>query len=158
MDAKDFPEYFARVKATRYREGSRETGDLADPEFEFVGTVIDTPRSGSAWLTIKTDDRVPGRNEYDVAAPEAWSIGEQHIHLSAGAAWNWGFEVVGPQAAVIALVVDQRGMPAEVIAAAVRATLLSLSCELIRHNWTPDLDTVADCAGLDKVAAIEITS
>ncbi|MEU4228306.1 hypothetical protein AB0F17_28765 [Nonomuraea sp. NPDC026600] len=152
----DFPAYGDRITLTRYSEGSAHTGDLANPELVATGTVIETPRSGSAFLMIETDRPAEGALSYSPTDPEEWSITPERITLSPRALWQWTIEPAKPEAAVITAVVDLRGVPVEQIELVLRGSLRQMGCTLIPHTFGPDVDTVADCAGVDKVLAIEI--
>lgn len=152
----DYPEYGDHVTLTRYTQGSAHTGDLANPDLVVTGTVVETPRSGSKYLVIMADREVSGERRFDPSDPEAWSIVGENVTLSIPALWNWSIEPAKPEAAIITAVVDLRGVPAEQLMLTLRGTLRGLGCELLPHTFGPDVDTVADCAGVESVTAIEI--
>lgn len=152
----DFPEYGARVTLTRYRDGSARTGDLPNPDLVATGTVVETPRSGSRYLVVKTERPVAHELQRQKSAPEAWSTASETISLSVEDLQAWTIEPAKPQAAVITAVIDLRGLAPEHVALVLRGSLRQMGCELIPHTYGPDVDTVADCAGVESVTAIEI--
>lgn len=156
INVDDWPVHGATVHLTRYATGSTLIGDHADPDFEAVGTVIATPISGGESLIVATE-HVPDRAEGEPEDP--WAITPGFVMFHASELYRWTIEPApGPgQAVLVAALIDARFVDPELIALAVRGTLRGLGVELIPHNWTPDADTVADCAGLTGVTPMSLT-
>lgn len=155
IDPSDWPEFGDVVRVTRYAKGSTLVGDHDGPVFEDIGTVMQTPRSGSKYLLVKTE-HVPDR----VACSDLhWTITPDYVFIEPSGLWKWTIETAPGKgkALMITVLVNPQFVDPEMIKVAVRGTLRGLGVTVLPHSYEPDPDTVADCADVPEVTLLNIT-
>ncbi|MEV0822537.1 hypothetical protein [Nonomuraea rubra] len=157
IDAHLWPEDGATVRLTMYMDGSTLDGTAEAPHFDVrSGTVLATPRSGAEALVVEA-----GPNPINEQASwKGWAIGPDRITITPEGRHMWEITTVpAPENALLCVaLVDATGVDPDLLVHALRGTLRNLGCHPIAHTFSPDPDTVADCAGIPGVTVINLTS